>query len=162
MAKRCIAEYTRAEFDALRSRLENARDVLRSGNSLLQSIARAYYTVFVMASFGAGRHHVKATHWRERGHVTNQDFSHSELPAIVYALYCGGKRGNITDPGGSPGIGTGNYTEQEAYRKASELSQVRIEADYGPSPVPEPYTVAQADMLLATAKKLTEDLERLL
>jgi hypothetical protein len=42
---RAIAEYSRAEFDALRSRLMDARDTLRAGNQLLQSVARAHYVV---------------------------------------------------------------------------------------------------------------------
>jgi len=162
MTKRCIAEYTRAEFDALRKRLENARDTLRAGSCLLQSVARAYYMVFVTASFAAKKYDVKATHWRERKRVSNHDFSHNELPDVVYALYCGGKRGNISDPGGSPGIGSGNYTEHEAYRNCDALYQMRILADYGPSIAPEPYSATEADSMLETANKLTEDLERLL
>jgi hypothetical protein len=142
--------------------LENARDALRSGNCLLQAVARAYYIVFVTASFAAKKYDVEATHWRERKRVTNQDFSHTELPDVVYALYCGGKRGTISNPGGSPGIGSGSYTEHEAYRNSDALYHWRIEADYGPSTAPEPYTVAQADTLLETANKLIEDLECLL
>ena len=162
MTKRCIAEYTRAEFDTLRKRLENARDALRAGNCLLQSLARAYYIVFVTASFAAKKYDIKATHWRERERVTNQDFSHNELPDVVYALYCGGKRGNISDPGSSPGIGSGNYTEHEAYRNSDTLYLMRIEADYGPSIALEPYSAAKADSTLEMANKLTDDLERLL
>jgi len=162
MTKRCIAEYSRAEFDALRERLENARDTLRGGNCLLQSVARAYYIVFVTPSFAASRYEIRATHWRERERVTDQDFSHSELPDVVYALYCGGKRGNISDPGGSPGIGSGNYAEHEAYRNSGKLYDMRIRADYGPSTAAEPYTVAEADTLLEMAKRLTDDLESLL
>jgi hypothetical protein len=162
MTKRFIAEYTRDEFDALRKRLEHARDTLRAGNCRLQSVARAYYIVFVTASFAAKTYDVRATHWRDRKRVTNQDFRHNDLPDVVYALYCGGKRGNISDPGGSPGIGSGNYKEHEAYRNADALYQMRILADYGPTTVPEPYTAAEAEMLMETANKLTEDLERLL
>jgi hypothetical protein len=39
---------------------------------------------------------------------------------------------------------------------------MRIEADYGPNTIPEPYTASEADTLLEMAKNLTEDLERLL
>jgi len=162
MTKRRIADYTRAEFDALRKRLENARKTLRAGNCLSQSVARAYYIVFVTASFAAKKYDVRATHRREREQVINQDFSHNELPDVVYALYCGAKRGNISHPGGSPGIGSGNYTEHEAYRNCHALYQMRIVADYGPSTAPEPCNATQADSLLETANKLTEDLERLL
>jgi hypothetical protein len=104
MRKRSIAEYTQPEFDALRQRLKTARDVLHAAGNSLQAVARAYYVVYATGSFAAGKHAVKATHWRERHRVTDQAFSHSELGDVVYALYCGGKRGHILDPGGSPGI----------------------------------------------------------
>ncbi len=39
---------------------------------------------------------------------------------------------------------------------------MRIQADYGPSTASEPYSAAEADSLLETANRLTEDLERLL
>ena len=107
MQRRSIAEYTKAEFDVLRNRLENARDALRSSGCLLQSVARAYYIVYATASFGAGRHGVKARHFRGREQVVDQDFSHNELPDVIYALYTGGKRANIDDPGSGPGIGSG-------------------------------------------------------
>jgi hypothetical protein len=102
--RRSIAGYTRAEYDALRQRLERGRDALRGTEQLLQSVARAYYVVYATASFAAGKHGVKATHVRGGERVTDQDFSHSDLPDVVYALYTGGKRNAITDPGGSPGI----------------------------------------------------------
>jgi hypothetical protein len=162
MAKRCIAEYARGEFDALRTRLGDARDALRAANRHLQSVARAYYVVYATASFAAGKHGVKATHVRDRKRVTDQDFSHAEQPDVIYALYCGMKRGNITDPGGSPGIGSGNFTEQQAYRHANLLYQLRLEADYGPTTAPEPYGAAQIDAWLDVAKKLALDLETLL
>lgn len=103
-----------------------------------------------------------ATHTRNGERVTNQDFSHNELPDVIHALYTGGKRGNITEPGSSPGIGSGRYTHQQAYRNADVLYHMRLEADYGPTPVIEPYTAVQADAWFTSANHLTNDLETLL
>lgn len=162
MRRRSIAKYTKAEFDVLRNRLENARDALRSSGCLLQSVARAYYIVYATASFGAGKHGVTARHFRGREQVVDQDFSHNELPDVIYALYTGGKRANIDDPGSGPGIGSGNYTEREAWVHADTLYRMRLQADYGPTETVEPHTPAEADSLLTIAKNLTQDLERLL
>jgi|SRR5947209_1337272 len=162
MKNRSIAEYTRAEFDALRKRLEDARDTLRAGDSMLQSVARAYYVAYVVASFAAGRQGVKVSHWRERQLVTEQNFSHTEFVDVVWALYYGTKRGHVSEPGKSPGIPSSNYSEHEAYRAANTLFQTRVEADYGPTDVAEPYTTAEIDELLKVAKNLVEDLECLL
>lgn len=112
MTKRAIAAYTRAEFDVLRMRLETACDVLRRDGSMLQSVARGYYVVFALASYLGGKYGVGATHRRAGGIVTDQDFSHTELPSLVYALYTGLKRATIQDPGSSPGIGSGNHDAQ--------------------------------------------------
>ena len=157
MKDRTIADYTRAEFDVLRQRLETARDTLRRNGSLLQSVARAYYVVYTLASFAGGKHGVKATHMRAGERVADQDFSNTELPSLVYALYTGLKKETVTDPGSSPGIGSGNYTERDAYRQANILVQIRMEADYGPSAVLEPYDLAKTDAWLTVAKKLTQE-----
>jgi hypothetical protein len=162
MEKRRIAQHSSTEFDALRERLAKARDALRQDQQLLQSGARAYYVVYAVASFAAGRHGVKATHVRGGQRVTDQDFSHNEIPDVVHALYTGGKRGNISEPGSSPGIGSGNYIDYEAYRNTIALYQVRLEADYGPTPVPEPYPATQVDGWMTMANLLTQDLESLL
>ncbi len=77
---------------------------------------------------------------------------------MVWALYAGTKRGNVSNPGSSPGITSAHYDEKQACRKADALFQARIEADYGPSTSAEPYTAAEVDELLATAKNLIEDL----
>jgi len=159
---RAIAEYTRAEYGALRQRLEVARDTLRAGNSLLQSAARAYYVVYVVASYAAGQHAVEVTHWRRGKLKTEKNFSHYEFVDVVWALYSGTKRGNVSNPGSSPGITSAHYDEKQAYRKADSLLQARIEADYGPSTFAEPYTGAEVDRLLQTAKCLIEDMERLI
>ncbi len=159
MQRRSIAHYSEAEFGALRARLEGARDTLRRDGRLLQSIARAYYVVYAVASFAAGKHGVKATHVRDRELVVDQAFSHTELPAVVYTLYTGLKKETISEPGDSPGIGAGNYDEREAYRQAGRLVQLRLEADYGPSDVAEPYDTRQADSWLLVARNLTQDLE---
>ncbi len=159
---RAIAEYTRAEYDTLRKRLEDARDTLRAGNSLLQSVARAYYVLYLVASYAAGKQGVEVTHRRGGRAVTGQDFSHYEFVDVVWALYDGTKRGNVSNPGSSPGIISAHYNEKQAYRKADALFQARIEADYGPSTSAEPYTAAEVDELLETAKYLIEDLERLI
>jgi hypothetical protein len=162
MSKRSIAEYTRAEFDALRSRLENGRDTLRRGGALLQSVARGYYVVFALASFVAGKYTVRATHLRGGKLVTDQNFSHAEFPPLVYALYSGNKKETIQDVGSSPGIGSGAYGDREAYRHADTLMEIRVKADYGPTTFPEPYDSAQADAWLNIAKHLVQDLETLL
>ena len=159
---RAIADYSRAEFDALRSRLMDARDTLRAGNRLLQSVARAYYVVYVTASYAAGKHGVKATHWRGRKEIVDQKFSHNEFVDVVWALYTGNKRGNVQHPGGSPGPTSAHYNGTEAYQQANKLYHIRVEADYGGSLCVEPYTRDRIDELLKTATKLTEDLERLL
>lgn len=160
--ERAIAEYTRTEYDALRKRLEGARNTLRAGNSLLQSVARAYYVVYVVASFAAGRQNVEVTHWRSGRLKTEKNFSHNEFVDVVWALYSGMKRGNVSNPGSSPGITSAHYGEKQAYRKADALFQARIEADYGPSSSAEPYTASEVDRLLETAKYLIDDLERLI
>ncbi len=162
MRRRGIAGYTKAEFDALRQRLERARDTLRCDGQLLQSVARAYYVVYVLASFAAGKYGVKATHARSGEIVIDQDFSHNELPDVVYALYTGGKRGTITDPGGSPGIGSGNYDDRGAYRNTRTLYLMRLEADYGGKLLVEPYPTAKVDEWLTMAKNLAQDLETIL
>ncbi len=162
MERRPIAQHSHIEFDALRRRLEKARDALWRDGQFLQCSARAYYVVYAVASFAAGRHGVKATHVRGGKHVTDQDFSHFEIANVIHALYTGGKRGTITEPGSSPGIGAGNYTEYQAYRSIIALYQVRIEADYGPSTVPEPYPASQVDGWMTMANNLTQDLESLL
>jgi hypothetical protein len=159
---RAIADYSRAEFDALRSRLADARDTLLAGNRLLQSVARAYYVVYATASYAAGKHGLKVTHRRGGEKSVDQKFSHNEFVDVVWALYTGNKRGNVLDPGGSPGPTSAHYDGAEAYRQANNLYLRRIEADYGPTASAEPYTRAEVDAMLKTAKNLTEDLERLL
>lgn len=94
--------------------------------------------------------------------MTDQDFSHAELPALVYALYTGLKKDSISDPGSSPGIGAGNFDERLARRHADTLVQIRFEADYGPSVAEEPYGEGQTDTWLTIAKSLTQDLESVL
>jgi hypothetical protein len=39
---------------------------------------------------------------------------------------------------------------------------MRLEADYGPTTIPEPYTSAETEDVLTIANNLTQDLERLL
>jgi hypothetical protein len=159
MQRKSIAEYTKVR------RAQNPprkRDTLRRDGRLLQAIARAYYVVYVLASFTGGKYGVKATHIRGRERVVDRRFSHSELPAVVYALYSGLKKETVTDPGSTPGIGSGNYDEREAYRQADRLVQLRFEADYGPGVIGEPYDSLQADAWLMVAKKLTQDLESVL
>ena len=162
MSKRAISGYTRAEFDALRTRLESGRDTLRNGGALLQSVARGYYVVFALASFLAGKYAVQATHGRAGNRVTDQDFSPTELPPLVYALYSGNKKEAIQDVGSTPGIGSGTYDERVAYRNADTLMQMRVEADYGPSSLAEPYDSVQTDVWLDLAKNIVQDLETLL
>ena len=159
---RAIADYSRAEFDALRSRLMDARDTLLAGNRLLQSVARAYYVAYVTASYVAGKHGVKATHRRGGEEIVDQKFSHNEIVDVIWALYTGSKRGNVRDPGGSPGPTSAHYDAAAAYRQANELYHMRVEADYGPTSCVEPYTRTRVDELLKIADNLTEDLERLL
>ena len=156
-----IAEYTQTEFDVLRARLARGRDTLRNGGALLQSVARAYYLVYVTASFLAGKYGVTAI--RKSVNASNeQQFSHSELPALVYALYSGNKRETVQNVGSTPGIVSGTFDENLAYRKADALMRARVIADYGPTETVEPYGVALADSLLNIAQHLVEDLETLL
>jgi hypothetical protein len=162
MNRRSIASYTRAEFDAVRQRLGAARDALRAANCRLQSVARAYYVVYLTASYAAGKYGVKAMHWRRGERIADQDFSHAEFSDLVYALYTGCKRGNIFEPGASPGIGSGNYDDRNAYRNCVTLYELRVEADYGPNSAPEPYDKAQIDTWLVMAQRLTQDLETIL
>ena len=140
----------------------DARDTLRDGNRLLQSVARAYYVVYVTASYAAGKHGLKVTHRRGGQKIVDQKFSHNEFVDVVWALYTGNKRGNVQDPGGSPGPTSAHYNGEEAYRQANDLYHMRVEADYGPTISAEPYTRAEADIMLKIAKNLAEDLERLL
>lgn len=160
--KRPIATYSRAEYEALRKRLEAARDTLRVGGALLQSVARGYYVVYVVASYAAGKYGTEVTHRRSDEEVTEQRFSHYEFADVVWALYTGNKRGSVTNPGSSPGIISAYHNERQANRKAIDLAQLRIEADYGPSSAAEPYTAAEVDEYLKSAKYLTDDLENLL
>lgn len=162
MNERSIADYTRSELDALRARLETGRDTLRSGGALLQSVARGYYVVFALASFLAGKYGVRATHRRAGERITNQRFSHTELPPLVYALYSGNKKEAIQDVGTVCGIVSSAYYEGEAYRNADTLMRMRIEADYGPSLCAEPYDESRTDEWLSAAKNLVRDLETLL
>ncbi len=136
MSKRNIADYTPPEFEALRQRLETGRDALQAGGARLQSVARGYYVVYALASFLAGKYRVQATHGRAGKTVTDQDFSHTELPPLVFTLYTGNKKESIQDPGSTPGIGSGKYDERQAYRHADTLMQMRMEADYGPASPP--------------------------
>lgn len=157
-----IAEFSRQEFDALRERHRKAHEALRRDGSLLQSVARAYYALYATATFAAGKLGVRATHHRGKGRVSDYRFGHDELPDVIYALYTGLKRGKITEPGSSPGIGSGNCTEREATIHARELYRARLDADYGPTHVPEPLTADETDRLLAAARNVIRDLERFL
>ena len=160
--KRPIAEYTRAEFDALRARLEHGRETLCRGGARLQSVARAYYVVYALASFLAGKYGVRATHTRDGERVTDQHFSHTELAPLVYALYSTNKKENVQNVGSTPGIGSGTYDEHRAYRNAETLMHMRVAADYGPNRFAEPYDRTRTDALLAVARNLVQDLEKLL
>lgn len=161
MSHNPIAAQNPTQYGALRGRLILARDSLDAVGQRLQAIARAYYAVYALACHLAGKFGVLATHARAGERVTDCDFSHVEIPDVVYALYTGNKRGNVTDPGSSPGIGSGIYSDQEAYRNLNTLMQIRIEADYGPSVVHEPYDAAQTGRWLEMSKGLMRDLETL-
>jgi hypothetical protein len=162
MPRRAIGAYTRDEFDALRARLESARDVLRGGGALLQSVARAYYVLYALASFLAGKYDVYAIRVHERQSTTDQRFSHTDLPALVYTLYSGNKKDAVQSAGSTPGVVSGTYDEHSAYRKSDNLMRLRVLADYGPTDVAEPLTIAQTDASLAIARKIVTDLETLL
>lgn len=159
---RGIAHQDGTEFDALRDRLQSAREALRSGGAGLQSVARGYYVVFALASFLAGKYEIRASHVRNGVPVTDQNFSHAELPSLVYTLYSGNKRETIRHPGSTPGIGAGRYDADGAYRNADKLMRARLEADYGPSRSAEPYGMARIDAWLTLADDLIRDLETLL
>ncbi len=58
-------------------------------------------------------------------------------------------------------VASGVYSDREAYRNINTLMQMRIEADYGPSIVHEPYDAAQTGAWLEMSKNLVGDLEKL-
>ena len=161
MSRNPISAQNPAQYRALRGRLILARNSLDAVGQRLQAVARAYYVVYALACHLAGKFGVQATHVRAGERVTDSDFSHAEIPDVVYALYTGNKRGNVTDAGSSPGIGSGTYSDQEAYRNLDTLMQIRIEADYGPSIVREPYDAAQTGRWIEMSKSLVRDLETL-
>jgi hypothetical protein len=152
----------RDEYERQIERQERAVVDLRAGGSLLHAVARAYYLVYVTASYVATVHGVTATHVRQGKVVTEaDDFSHNTIPDVVEALYSGNKRGRVS-PGSTPGIGAGNFTDREAAKKADLLQRDRKDADYGPTLVPEPYSPNQADERIRWAHMLVGDLRKLL
>jgi hypothetical protein len=71
-------------------RQEKAVTDLRAGGSLLHAIARAYYLVYVTASYAATVHGLTANHVRQGKEVVERDdFSHNSIPDVVEALYSG-------------------------------------------------------------------------
>jgi hypothetical protein len=77
----------REEFNALVTRLSDASELLRSGGSLMQAIARRYYVVYTYATQAAEKHQIKfrrGTDVHEARRLT-----HQALPDIVRALYTG-------------------------------------------------------------------------
>jgi hypothetical protein len=153
---------TRDRYDLQRARLEMAVADLRAGGSLLHAIARAYYLVYVTASFAATVHGVMVTHARpgQEG-VEQDDFTHNAMADVVQALYSGNKHGRVS-PGSPPGIGGGHFTEREAAKHLDLLQRDRKAADYGPTNVDEPYTPEQADERLRWANMIVEDLGKLI
>lgn len=161
MDRRSIAEYTAHEFDMLRSRLERARDLLRAGGAFLQSVARAYYVLYALASFLSGKYGIHAVRMRSRDKVMDQRFSHMELPALVYALYSANKKDSVQDVECARHR-FGSVRRARGIPKGERPCADAIQADYGPSTSAEPYSMAQTDAALATAQKIVQDLETLL
>lgn len=153
---------TLEQYKRQRTRLERAVADLRSGSSLLQAVARAYYLVYATASYAATVHGLTVSHSRygQEG-VERDDFTHNAMPDVVQALYSGNKHGRVS-PGGTPGIAGGHFNEREAAKRVDLLQRDRKDADYGPTNVDEPYSPDEADERIAWANKLLEDLGRLL
>ena len=112
---------SREEYDRQIERQRRAISVLRDGGSLLHAVARAYYLVYVTASFVATHHGVEVTHSRSgREVVDRDDFTHNALPNVVEALYSGNEHGRVS-PGSTPGIGNGHFTDRDAAKKTDLL-----------------------------------------
>ena len=153
---------TPEQYERQRTRQEKAVADLRKGGSFLHAIARAYYLVYVTASYAASRHGVVVTHSRGgQESLEKDDFSHNSLPDVVQALYSGNKHGRVS-PGSTPGVGDGCFTDRDAAKKSDLLQRDRKDADYGPTMVAEPYSGTEADERLEWAKMLVEDLRKLL
>jgi hypothetical protein len=86
------------EFNALVARLERASDLLRSGGSLFQAIARRYYLVYAYASQAAEKHGLRFRRGADIDQARN--LTHQVLPKIVKSLYSGQNVGPVL--GGGP------------------------------------------------------------
>jgi hypothetical protein len=69
-----VMALTREEYDRQVERQRKAIADLRGGGSLLHAIARAYYLVYVTASFVATHHGVEVTHSRGGKEVIDRDW----------------------------------------------------------------------------------------
>lgn len=149
------------QYRVQRARQEKAVVDLRVGGSLLHAVARAYYLVYITASYVGSRHGLEVTHSRGTETIDRDDFTHNAIPDVIQALYSGQKRGKVS-PGNSPGIGSGHFTDRDAGKKADLLQRDRKDADYGPTKVLEPYSESEADERIDWANWLIKDLETLL
>lgn len=156
-----VSVRTPAGFTALNQRLERASSVLREGSCLLQSIARRYYAVYALATYLAAKYGIKAHRRRDGESTTSDQFSHNDLPDVVYALYTGRRSGNV-GPGRHCGVLGPILTDREAVVYAAKLQRDRIAADYGYTERVEPYAAAEADEHLSWANHLIADLRTLL
>jgi len=151
---------SRDEYDRQRQRLKKAILDLRRGGSLLHAIARAYYIVYLTASYAAHKFGVTAPYFRKLQGSRSNQFTHTSIAAVIHVLYTGNRSGGIS-PGSAPGI-VGLLSHGEASRYAERLQRDRLDADYGPTQALEPYDELQADERLEWANMIVEDLRRIL
>lgn len=152
---------TRAEYDIQYARLEKAVADLTAGGSRLQAIARAYYKIYVTASYLASKFGVVVVHNRGGRQDEKDEFTHTATVMLVQTLYDGMPHGNV-QPDKAPGIGAPRLQVGEAARYVQQLQRDRVDADYGPTRVAEPYTKDQADERLKWAGDVVEALRSLL
>jgi len=152
---------TATQFAALCARLDTASKALRASGSHFQSIARRYYLVYAYAAKAAVKHGVSIQHRRGKQEVETEVFTHQALPDVIYALYTGNRRSNVS-PGSTPGVIGGRLSDREAISYANALQKDRKLADYGPTDEIEPYTEEEANKRVRWADLLVEDLRTLL
>jgi hypothetical protein len=152
---------TRAQYDIQYMRLEKAISDLKTGGSLLHAVARGYYLIHLTASYLAAKFGVVVTHASRGRERESEKFSHQATVLLVETLYKGERHGNVS-PGSAPGIANATLKTRDAARHVQLLQRDREDADYGPTSVAEPYTLAEADERLNWAKTVADDLRRLL
>lgn len=152
---------TRPQYDLQFARLRKAIDALLAGGSRLHAVARGYYLVHLTASYLASSFGVVVVHKRDGRDDERDKFSHQATVSLVETLYDGMPRGNI-QPGSARGIAAAKLTLREAARRVQLLQRDRVDADYGPTNIEEPYSETEAAERLNWARSVVEDLRSLL